>query len=278
MSKYDRQILAIGEEGQRKIQNTKVAIVGLGGTGSQVVQSLAYLGVNEFILVDDDHVEETNLNRLIGGNGKLKGRKKTEVAAAQIKLINETAETTTLSSNLFSKEVFDEILTANIVFGCLDNDSARLVLNEICCAHKITLIDTATEIIRHNSHIDFGGRVIVCPPGEYCLLCAGQIDTERAKHELESAATRAIKEKHGYGLGDTSPAPAVVSLNGVIANLATTEFMFMVAGIRKPNLHLTYHASRGHVNIRADGKTHGCFMCEALYGSFEGADVYRYIR
>ena len=63
--RFSRQILAFGEKGQSAIAHTKVGIVGLGGVGSFVAQMLAYLGVNEFLLVDDDIIEESNLNRLI---------------------------------------------------------------------------------------------------------------------------------------------------------------------------------------------------------------------
>src|SRR5262249_44306305 len=63
---HDRQVRAFGVEGQARIGSTKVAVIGLGGTGSLVTQQLARLGVQRFILVDHDVVETTNLNRLVG--------------------------------------------------------------------------------------------------------------------------------------------------------------------------------------------------------------------
>ena len=63
---YDRQIRALGAEGQRGLSTLKVAVVGLGGTGSQVAQQLAHLGVAELVLLDDDTVEWSNLPRLSG--------------------------------------------------------------------------------------------------------------------------------------------------------------------------------------------------------------------
>src|SRR5580704_4749734 len=61
---FDRQVRALGVEGQRRLSALRVGVVGLGGTGSQVVQQLSHLGVRKLILVDADRVEDTNLPRL----------------------------------------------------------------------------------------------------------------------------------------------------------------------------------------------------------------------
>jgi len=55
--RFSRQILAFGEEGQRKLATAKIGIVGLGGMGSHIAQALAYLGAEDFLTVDDDIVD-----------------------------------------------------------------------------------------------------------------------------------------------------------------------------------------------------------------------------
>ena len=65
-SRYERQVQALGTEVQERLRKSNVCVVGLGGLGSQVLQALAYLGVQTFTLIDEDSVEVTNLNRLIG--------------------------------------------------------------------------------------------------------------------------------------------------------------------------------------------------------------------
>src|SRR5438105_770426 len=65
--RFSRQILAFGLEGQQRIAATHVGVAGLGGLGLPLVQSLAYLGVVRFTLVDDDRLVKTNLNRSVGG-------------------------------------------------------------------------------------------------------------------------------------------------------------------------------------------------------------------
>jgi hypothetical protein len=68
--RYARQEYFFGKDGQRKLEKTRVAIVGVGGIGSHIAQQLAYVGVNDFILLDNDKVDGTNLNRLIGATEK----------------------------------------------------------------------------------------------------------------------------------------------------------------------------------------------------------------
>ena len=62
----ERHVRAFGEEGQRRLGQAKVGVVGLGGLGANVVQGLARLGVDRFVIIDPDHVELHNLNRLTG--------------------------------------------------------------------------------------------------------------------------------------------------------------------------------------------------------------------
>ena len=66
MSKHDRQSF-LGEASEQIIKATTVGLVGLGGGGSHVVQQLAHIGVERYVLVDPDVIEESNLNRLVGG-------------------------------------------------------------------------------------------------------------------------------------------------------------------------------------------------------------------
>ena len=63
---YDRQIRMFGKVGQTLLAKCRVAIIGLGGVGSLVAENLSRLGVGEFCLIDDDHVEESNLSRTFG--------------------------------------------------------------------------------------------------------------------------------------------------------------------------------------------------------------------
>jgi len=278
-ARYNRQVLLFGEEGQRRIAESKVGIVGLGGMGSQVAQGLAYLGVRRFVLVDSDHVSESNLNRLVGAEPEDAERKtpKVEVAARQIRAVLPGADVAPIPRNLRTEEAMDQLIGCPIVFGCVDGDGPRLVLMEVAAAYEITLIDCAAEIFAVEDPLRWGGRVVVARPGDFCLDCARQIDMDVAKEELESPEEREARRRHGYGTGETAAAPAVVSLNGVIANLGITEFMVMVTGLRDPRRHLVYYAERGMVNDRQDERRADCYTCGYLVGRREGANVKRFL-
>jgi molybdopterin/thiamine biosynthesis adenylyltransferase len=279
--RFSRQILAFGEEGQRRIASVKIGIVGLGGTGSFIAQMLAYLGVQDFLLVDDDIVEESNLNRLIGASIEDAKNKtaKVEVTKRVIHSVNPQAKVRGILVNLRSEEAVDSLCQIpEIIFGCVDNDGARLILTELASAYNKILIDSGTEIINNQEFQEFGGRVIVARPGDFCLLCAGQIDLEVAKQELESKQEKMYRQALGYGLGNRIPNPAVISLNGIIAGLAVTEFLMLVTGLREPNRKVTYKGMRGVLKESIDQKRNDCVVCNSIAGKREQADIKRYIR
>jgi len=280
-NKFSRQILAFGEKGQEAISRAKVGIVGLGGLGSFIAQMLAYLGVKEFILVDDDITESTNLNRLIGATAEDAKDKSPKVDVGQrlINSINPQAKALKIFKNLRSNEAIDALIEASdIIFGCVDNDGARLVLTELASAYNKTLIDSGTEIINNKEFQEFGGRVIVARPGDFCLLCAGQIDLAAAQEELESQQEKVYRRQLGYGLGNQVPDPSVVSLNCIIAGLAVTEFLMLVTGLREPNRRVTYKGMRGVFRESLDTKKDDCLVCNSLAGKGEQADIKRYSR
>jgi hypothetical protein len=278
-NRFARQILMFGEEGQKKIETQKVGIVGLGGVGSQVAQALALPGVARFGLIDDDRIDETNLNRMAGAFPDDVGRLKVEVARDHILKINPKAEVLTFPQNLRTREAVEFLTGCSAIFGCVDHDGPRLVLTELAAAYSVTLIDIATEIFPEakGQPFDFGGRVVIARPGDYCLLCADQLDIELAKEELETPEIRAARRKHGYGLGSDVPAPAVFALNGSVVNPAVMEFLLMVTGIREPERHLTYKGMRAVMTNRTDGPKRDCFTCGCLCGQREKANIWRYL-
>src|SRR5437764_724690 len=80
LDRYDRQIRVFGSSIQRQLRSLRIAVVGVGGTGSIIAQELAHLGVADFLFLDPDTVAETNLNRLAGATRNDLGRLKVGVA------------------------------------------------------------------------------------------------------------------------------------------------------------------------------------------------------
>jgi len=278
-NRFARQILMFGDEGQKKIERQKVAVVGAGGLGSHVCQALAYTGVRNLGVIDDDRLDETNMNREAGGFPPDVGRLKVDVIRDHVLRIAPETEVVPIAKNVRTREAMEYLMSRSVIFGCVDHDGPRLVLTDLAAAYSVTLIDLATEIFPETAarKFDFGGRVVVARPGDYCLFCAHQLDRERAKEDIETPEVRAERRKHGYGLGTDAPAPAVFALNGIIANLAVIEFLVMVTGIRDPARRLTYKGTRGAVTDTIDVRKPDCYTCGCLCGQREEANVWRYL-
>lgn len=278
--RFDRQVRAFGRDGQASIEAQHVGIVGLGGLGSHVAQALAYLGVRQYTLVDPDRVSETNLNRLIGATpaDAQAAVHKVAVLARLISAVRPEAGVTSIRRDLRTHEALDALATCDAVFGTIDNDAARLILTELTAAYEIPLIDSAAELWRDTQGVlQFGGRVFVAIPGQRCLVCSRELDPEEAKILLESDETRRVRDAHGYGLGLTEPAPAVVSVNGVIAHAAVTEFLCMVTGLRAALPYLHYLGRDGKMKPRALATEPGdCVICSTVRGTRERAGLDRY--
>lgn len=91
MNQFARTQLLLGEEGMNRLYSSKVAVFGLGGVGGHVVEALARSGVQSFVLVDDDKVCLTNLNRQIIATRKTIGKMKTDVMRDRVLEINPNA-------------------------------------------------------------------------------------------------------------------------------------------------------------------------------------------
>ena len=128
--------------------------------GTHVVQQLALLGVGRITLIDKEELDTTNLNRYVGARhyDPIPGTPKVNIGYSQVKEINPNIHVELIPHSLISEQAFNAIIKASHVFGCLDNDGARLILNELCAAYTLPYIDLASEIIPSNS-TDYGGRV-----------------------------------------------------------------------------------------------------------------------
>ena len=128
LNQFSRTELLIGKDGIEKLQNSKVAIFGIGGVGSFVVEGLVRAGIGNFILVDDDKVCLTNLNRQLIGTRKTIGKPKVEVAKERILEINPNANVEIIQEFFMpdSKEILDE--TIDYVVDAIDTITAKIEL------------------------------------------------------------------------------------------------------------------------------------------------------
>lgn len=279
--RYDRSILLFGAEGQARLSATRVAVVGVGGLGSPVVQHLALLGVAAISLVEPEELDDTNRNRFIGAEATdpVPGTLKVMLAHRLITKINPDVAVTLIPQSLVSPEAFAAIKAADWVFGCFDHDGPRYVLNELCAAYAKPYIDLASDVPEPGV---YGGRVCVSQKGDGCLACLDLLDLVAVNRWLASPADRHAQDAI-YGINRGALAekkgPSVSPINGVVASLGVTEFMTAATGMRAPRRLLNYYGHLGKV-ADASGTTRApyCAFCHGIHGQPASADVERYLR
>lgn len=132
--RYDRQMILpeIGEEGQKKLLNAKVLIVGVGGLGSPIALYLAGAGVGCIGLVDDDVVSISNLQRQVLYSEKELGKPKAVCAAERLSALNSEIKVQPYSTRLTEDNAFDIIGEYDMVVDGCDNFATRYLINDIC--------------------------------------------------------------------------------------------------------------------------------------------------
>jgi molybdopterin/thiamine biosynthesis adenylyltransferase len=270
--RFSRNEGLFGAEGQALIAGAKVAIIGLGGLGSHVAQQLAYLGTQDFSLVDFDVVTESSLNRLVGATDAdvAAETKKIVVGERMVRAVSPNAIVERVDGKVIDAATEGAVARANVVFGCLDRDIHRLELNELCSRFAKDYFDLATDTSGGEEEaVIYGGRVVFCD-GSRCLVCLpevldqAQIAVDRMNPEMRDADRRI------YGVDRDALAtagPSVVSINGVVASLSVTEFMVHVTGLRPAASQLTYRADRSIVRASVDQPNADCYYCSQLWGT-----------
>jgi molybdopterin/thiamine biosynthesis adenylyltransferase len=280
--RFDRQLRLFGRAGQERIAESYVTIIGNGGTGAHAGQQLAFLGVRKFGLIDADHATKSSRNRLIGmrPDDEKNETPKVKIVERLIREIEPDAEIMTVHDTFLSAAGEAELAKATAIFGCVDRDGARLLINEFACAYDKLYFDVATDTNTENGRVTFGGRLMVRTGSEACLYCMDLLDRQGVRRDLSSLERREEEDKM-YGvnreaLGDTGP--SVVSLNGTIVSLAVTEFMVFVTGVpRSPKRLLRYDGTRGIVIEPKDRPKPDCPYCTQT-GAGDAVDWGRHIR
>jgi adenylyltransferase/sulfurtransferase len=166
IERYSRHIILkeIGGEGQKKILNAKVVIIGAGGLGSPSAYYLAAAGVGKIGIVDSDRADLSNLQRQILHFTKDVGRLKTESAKEKLIAINPDCEVVPHTTRINAKNVLDIIGEYDAVINGSDNFPTRYLINDSCIISKTPLFEGAV--------IGFSGQAITIKPHESaCYRC-----------------------------------------------------------------------------------------------------------
>jgi len=257
--RWDRQVRAFGEQGQVAIRRARVAIVGVGGTGSIAAEQLAHLGVSHFLLVDPDVVDETNLNRLVGTTVEDVGTKKTTAIERYIRRINPDASVNAIARDVTDLDVANALTEVDAIFGCTDSHASRAILNQLAYQYYVPLFDVGVGIVARQGRItNISGRTQMASPGLPCLVCSGVIDAAAVRRELQSAVQRAADP---YITGFNEPQPAVISLNSTMASLMVTMFMSAFTPVPGSARLQYYNGITGIVRAATVTANPTCIVC-----------------
>ena len=145
MLRYSRQIMLpeVDLEGQERLAECSVLVIGLGGLGSPVSMYLAAAGVGRLVLVDHDVVELSNLQRqIVHSTADLK-RPKVESARDRLQALNPHVTIETIAAKLTDAD-FDRLLPGiDVVVDCTDNFTTRFAINHACVRHRKPLVSGA---------------------------------------------------------------------------------------------------------------------------------------
>jgi hypothetical protein len=241
---FQRQLTAFGAPFTSIMQSLRFAVVGAGGTGSPIANLLVRSGAGEIILIDEDRLEKTNLNRVIGSCLRDVGKQKAELIEQHL---NEIELPTTITSVIGlidnNMQALSALSTADVVLGCTDDYLRRDILNSSVYYYLNALID-----------VGLGGRVgqdrdgtirllnqkgrisRILPEDGKCLYCQRELRSDWLTRQLEirnkpDITDRELHEK--YLSGGKEQAPGVAPFTGTVANLAMTTLFDLLAPYRR---------------------------------------------
>ena len=166
LERYSRHIILkeVGVEGQKKLMNAKVLIIGAGGLGAPAALYLAAAGVGTIGIVDADEVDLSNLQRQVIHSTNDVGKAKVESAAESMRAINPDVTVNTYRTFVDSGNILDLIENYDFILDGTDNFPAKFLINDACVMAK--------KPFSHAGIIRFQGQLMTYVPGEGpCYRC-----------------------------------------------------------------------------------------------------------
>lgn len=240
IERYSRHIILteIGGEGQKKICQSRMLVLGAGGLGSPVALYLAAAGVGSLGIVDDDQVDLSNLQRQILHNTEDVGKDKTLSARNKIEKLNSDTKVTVYQERLDSKNIMAILEDYDVVLDGTDNFATRFLVNDACYLAKKPLV--------HGAILQFEGQAITIIPDEGpCYRCI-------------------FREPPPPGLVPNCQQAGVLGvIAGTIGTIQATEALKIVLGQGKPLVgrFLVYNALDMRFRMAKTPRDPGCPLC-----------------
>ena len=131
LEKYSRQIIMdqVGVEGQKKINDSSICIIGCGGLGTSAAQYLSMSGIGKLVFIDHDSIVLSNLNRQTLFTDKDIGESKCKVLTKKIKNINKSITINNYQKKINENNIHQYVEDCSIILDCTDNFESRLIIN-----------------------------------------------------------------------------------------------------------------------------------------------------
>jgi molybdopterin-synthase adenylyltransferase len=156
--RYRRNLGTVGWEGQQRLLESTVAIVGAGGIGGWIIEGLARMGVGHLIVIDSDRFEENNLNRQLGCTERTLGLPKAEVLAERVAQVNAAVVVTPRIARLGADNAAALLEGADVVVDALDTLPARLEVQRAAGVLGVPMV--------HGAIAGYTGQVTTVMPGD----------------------------------------------------------------------------------------------------------------
>lgn len=183
---FKRTFAVWGKENHAALARIRFGIVGLGSVGSLVAEMLARMGLQFFVLIDYDEVQEHNLDRLVTATRKDVGRLKVDVSEKRIRESSTAAsiEIRKVPYSVVEEEGYRAALDCDFIFSCVDRPRARKILNHIAYAHLIPVVDGGIAVrFKNNEFNGVDWQLQTIGPSRPCLECTGQFTSDDASTE-----------------------------------------------------------------------------------------------
>jgi sulfur carrier protein ThiS adenylyltransferase len=184
--RYSRHLLLnnVGEQGQLKLKNASVLIVGLGGLGNPVSLYLAAAGVGKLFLADGDKLDITNLQRQVMFTTEQVGENKAELAAAHLTALNPEIDIEVFDEMLDSEQLSYYLDEVDLVVDCTDNLATRKMINKACWQQQTPLVTGAA--------IRSEGQLMVVDPRQQDSACYQCLLGEDAQEQQLNCQTAGV--------------------------------------------------------------------------------------
>jgi len=238
--RYSRQSF-LGPDAEERIARCTIGIPGLGGGGSHIVQQLAHIGFQNYVLYDDDIAEESNLNRLIGAKLIDIPAQTPKLHLAKMMIYGLQPHANVRGFACKWQECPEALRECQIVIGCVDSYKGREELEIACRRYLMHYIDIGMDVHGKDRPV-IGGQIILSSPGGLCMRCMGFLSDE--KIAIEAAL-----------YGNAGSRAQVVWPNGVLASTAVGLAVDLVTSWTRRQRSHTYLVYDGNENTVTDSVT-----------------------